>query len=212
MRKLLLSAAVVGLIALSGRAGHAQAVAPGANASRYGIAVVDISYIFQKLPQFKTEMDALKNEVKTADANLKVERDRIVQMEEKRNTLKPGAQDFKQLDEEVARLKADFPIKQGTVRRDVAEKEAASYYKTYIDVTNAVKYFAQQNNIGLVLQFNGAEIDPSRQEAVMRAIMQSVVHQNNIDITPDVLGMMSRGAAAGASSTARAPGTGAVAK
>ena len=191
MRKLLLSAAVIGLIS-----SHAQVVraqqpagvpAHGANAAKYGIAVVDISFIFKNYPGFTNQIEALKTEMEAADGKLKADRDNLVRMEEQRNTMKPGSPEFKQLDEQLAHMKAEFSIKQGTIRRDFLEREAKIYYQTYADVSNAVKSYASQHGIGMVLRFNGDAIDPAQREDVMRAIMQPIVHQNNIDITPDVL-------------------------
>ncbi len=200
MRKLLLSAAIIGLISsTAGLAKAQQAAAPGgaganpnhgANAARYGLAVVDISFIFKNYPGFTSQIEALKGEMEAADGKLKADRDRLVQMEEQRNTLKPGSPEFKQLDEQLAHLKAEFTIKQGTIRRDFLEREAKVYYQAYTDVSNAVRSFASQHNIGMVLRFNGDAIDPAQREDVMRAIMQPIVHQNNIDITPDVLAVL----------------------
>ena len=188
MRKLLLSAATIGLISVSGaQAQQAAPVPHGANAAKYGIAVVDISFIFKNYPAFTNQIETLKREMEAADGKLKADRDRLVQMEEQRNTLKPGSPEFKQLDEQLAHLKAEFTIKQGTIRRDFLEREAKVYYQTYTDVSQAVKSYATQHNIGMVLRFNGDAIDPAQREDVMRAIMQPIVHQNNIDITPEVL-------------------------
>lgn len=217
MRKPLLWAAVLGIVSFAAtpvcaqQAAPAQAGAPaaqgtpGANAPRYGMAVVDISYIFKNYPSFTASIEGLKKEMEAADGQLKADRDRLAQMEEQRNALKPGTAEFKQLDEELARQKADFSIKQGTIRRDFLEREAKIYYATYNEVAAAVRYFAAQNNIGMVLRFNGDPIDPNQREDVMRAIMQPIVHQNNIDITPEVLALLSRSSAGGAGAAAARP-------
>lgn len=194
MRTLLVSTVLVGLLAAV-RPAQAQAPAQtppssnafGANASRYGMAIVDINYIFKNYPRMEASMKALQGDLKAADDQLKADRDRIAQMEEQRNSLKPATPEFKKIDEDLAREKADFSIKQGTLRRDFMEREAKIYYQTYIEVSDAVKDFAVQHNIGMVLRYNGDKIDPSQREDVMRAISQPIVHQNNIDITPDVL-------------------------
>lgn len=200
MKKLLISAAVVGLVSSAVSPVLAQSAAPaapaagfsaGANANSYHIAVVDISFIFKNYPAFTGQIEKLKTEMEAADGSLRAERDRLVQMEEERNTKKPGSPEFKQLDENLARLKAEFSIKQGTVRRDFMEKESAVYFQCYNQVSAAVKAYAEKNNIGMVLRFTGDEVTdksaaPDR-EAVMRLIMQPIIHQNRIDITPDVL-------------------------
>ena len=175
----------------------AQQPSPSANASRYGIAVVDINYIFKNYSQFKSAMEAIKSDIEKAEIKLKASREGIQGKEEQAKQYQPSSPEFKQLDEEVARLKADFNIKAGRTRKDFQEREAKVYYQTYLQVSSTVQYFAQQNNIGLVLRFNGDQINPDRPEAILKAINKPVVSQNNIDITPDVLALLNRGGAPG---------------
>ena len=64
------------------------------------------------------------------------------------------------------------------------EREAKVYYQTYLEVVDAVNYYAKRQNIGLVLRFNGEPVDPNRREDVLREINKPVVMQDQIDITP----------------------------
>lgn len=171
----------------------AQQASPSANASRYGLAVVDINYIFKNYAQFKTAMEGIKGDIQQAEAKLKVDREAIQTKENQAKEFQPSSPEFKQLDEEVARLKADFNIKASRTRKDFQEREAKVYYQTYLQVSSTVEYYAQQNNIGLVLRFNGDQVNPDRPEAILKAINKPVVSQNNIDITPDVLALLNRG-------------------
>jgi len=159
--------------------------------------VVDVSYIFKNYQQFRSTMDGMKKEMETAEGQLKADRDRVQGKEEQRNQYNVGTPEYKQLDEDIARLKAEFNLKAGRIRKDFLEREAKVYYQTYLEVGNAVKYYAGQHNIGLVLRFNGDQVDPNRREDVLRAINKPVVHQNNIDITPDVLALLNRGGSGG---------------
>ena len=196
MKTLLLSTIVsVFLLSLAPQA-VAQQAGPSANATRYGIAVVDVSYIFKQYKQFSGAMDGLKKEMEAAEGKLKSERDAVQGKEEMRKQYNVGSPEFKQLDEEIARLKAEFNLSAGRIRKDFLERESKVYYQTYLQVSNAVQHYAQQHNIGLVLRFNGDQIDPNRREDVLRAINKPVVSQNNIDITPDVLALLNRGGAA----------------
>ncbi len=199
MKSMLLSAAVLG-ITLSFATGVVaqQQNAAGANSSRFGIAVVDVSFIFKNYTQFRSSMDGMKKEMEAAEGQLKEERALIQTKEEQLKSYKVGAPEYKQIDEEIARLKSDFNLKAGKIRKDFLEREAKVYYQTYLEVTNAVKYYAQQHNIGLVLRFNGDPVDQNRREDVLRSINKPIVHQNNIDITPDVLALLNRGNASGA--------------
>lgn len=192
----LFSIVSLGIAALSNQA-MAQEAGPSANSARYGYGVVDVTYIFKHYQRFTTSMESMKKEMEGADGQLKSERDTIAEKERAREQYNPGAPEFKQVDEEIARLKAEFQLKAGKIRRDFLEKEAQVYYQTYQEVSNAVQYYAQQHNIGLVLRFNGDAIDPNNREDILRAINKPVVFQNNVDITPDVLALLNRGATPG---------------
>lgn len=195
-RNLVVPAAVA--IALSTYASlHAQAPNPaGANAAKYNIAVVDISYIFKKHARFASTMEAMKKEMEGIEADLKADRQKIAEQEQQRNQFNVGTADYKQLDEEVARKMAEFNLKMGKLRKDFLEREAKVYYQTYLEVVDAVKYYAKRQNIGLVLRFNGESVDPNRRDDVLREINKPVVVQDQIDITPDVLALLNRDAGA----------------
>ncbi len=212
MRTLLLSTLVsvaFASIANPAIAQQSPGASPGANASRYGIAVVDVSYIFKEFQQFRASMDGMKKEMEVAEGQLKAERDAVQAKEEQRKQYKPGSPEFRQLDEEIARAKADFNLKAGRIRKDFLEREAKVYYQTYMQVSNAVRHYAQQHNIGLVIRFNGDPVDPNRRESVLQAINKPVVAQNSIDITPDVLALLNRGGTATGAAPAAAARAGA---
>jgi Skp family chaperone for outer membrane proteins len=80
----------------------------------------------------------------------------------------------------------------GKLRKEFLEREAKVYYQTYLEVVDAVKYYAKRQNIGLVLRFNGEPVDPNRRDDVLREINKPVVVQDQIDITPDVLALLNR--------------------
>lgn len=174
-----------------------QQQGPSANAPRYGYGVVDITYIFKNYARFNQQMEGMKSAMESADSQLKQDRDTVASKEQMREQYNPGSPEFKQVDEEIARLKAEFQLKAGKIRRDFMEKEAQVYYNTFLEVTNAVQYYAQQHNIGMVLRFNGDSIDPNNREDILRAINKPVVFQNNVDITPDVLALLNRGGTPG---------------
>jgi Skp family chaperone for outer membrane proteins len=179
-----------------------QAGSPSANAAKFGIAVVDVNYIFKNYSQFKTAMEGIKSDIQQAEVKLKASREGIQAKEAQARDYKPSSPEFKQLDEDLARLKADFNIKAGRTRKDFQEREAKVYYQTYLQVSSTVEHYAKQNNIGLVLKFNGDQINPDRPEAILKAINKPVVAQNGIDITPDVLALLNRGGAPGGAAAA----------
>jgi Skp family chaperone for outer membrane proteins len=173
----------------------AQVQAPfaaGANAEKHGVAVVDVSYIFKEHKRFRGTMDNMKKEMEGIEAELKADRDRIAQGEQERNKFNVGTAEYKKMDEDVARMTADFQLKMTRLRKDFLEREAKVYYQTYLEVAEAVAYYAKRHNIGLVIKFNGESVDPNKREEVLREINKPVIFQDNIDITPDVLTLLNR--------------------
>jgi Skp family chaperone for outer membrane proteins len=172
---------------------YAQAPHPlGMNASKYGVAVVDISAIFKRHTRFKTTMDNMKKEMEGIEAELKADKEKITQAEGHRNSFGPGSAEYKKADEDVARMMAEFNLKMGRLRKDFLEREAKVYYQTYLEVVDAVNYYAKRQNIGLVLRFNGEPVDANRRDDVLREINKPVVMQDQIDITGDVLVLLNR--------------------
>ena len=185
----------------------AQAPNPaGANAQKYHVAVVDISYIFKKHERFKATMEAMKKEMEGIETELKADREKIAQQEQQRNAYNSGSAEYKQLDEEIARQMAEFNLKMGKLRKDFLEREAKVYYQTYLQVVDAIKYYSQRQSIGLVLRFNGEAVDANRRDDVLREINKPVVVQDQIDITPDILALINRDQPAAAPGGAAAPG------
>ena len=190
-------AALAALLVVASPASLAQAQnAAGANAQKFGIAVVDVSYIFKNHASFRTKMDSMKDEMQGIEKQLEAERQKIVAKEEAKKGFKPGSTEFSQLDDELATMKAQFQLNMQRLRKGFLEKEAKAYYDTYQQVSQAISYYAERQKIGLVLRFNGEPADPLQREAILRDINKPVQFQNKIDITPDILAMVNRGQAA----------------
>jgi len=165
-----------------------------ANAATHGVAVVDISYIFKNHQRFTAAMKMMQEEMKAIEEKLKVARDQITKLEEERNRLNVGTDQYRQLDDQLARKMADFNLEMGRIRKDFLDREAKEYYKTYLEIVGVVGEYTKQRNIGLVIRFNGEPVDPNRREEVLREINKPVVFQYRIDITPDVLALLNRDA------------------
>ncbi len=205
MRMLLFVCAATAALSITANA--QQPNPAGANATKHGVAVVDISYIFKKHDRFRNTMESMKKEMETIEGDLKADKERVDQKAEQRNQYNAGTAEFKKLDEEVARMTADFQLKMGRLRKDFLEREAKVYYATYLEVVNAVDQYAKRRDIGLVIRFNGEQVDGNKREDVLREINKPVVWQDQIDITPDVLAILNRDSVPAAAGRPPVPGT-----
>jgi Skp family chaperone for outer membrane proteins len=166
--------------------------AAGANAQKYGVAVVDIPYVFKNYSKFQATSDSMKKEMETIDASVKAERANLAKAEQLRNSYAAGSAEYKKADEDLARMMAEFQLKTSKLQKDFMERQAKLYYQTYLEVVEAVGRYAKSRGIGLVMRFNGEPVNPDKREDVMRDINKQVVIQDGIDITPDVLMLLNR--------------------
>jgi len=189
-------AALTALVAVAALGAPVQAQAQGnpagANAVKYGVAVVDINYIFKNHAKFIAAMDGMKTDFQAVETDVKGKQQQIMQAQEQQKTFTPGSPEFKQLDEQIVRMTAGLQVDVTQKRKELVDREAKIYYDTYVEVTNTIKLYAEHKGIGMVLRFNGEEADPNNRESILRAINKAVHFQNSIDITPDVLAYLNR--------------------
>lgn len=189
------AALTVGALSTSALADHPEA----ANVSKYGVAVVDVGYVFDNHRAFTAAMNGMKDEMKKIEDALKAQRDAIAKQEA--DLVKLGtqvattSQQYRDAEEALARAKADFNLKMNSLRKDLMTKESQVYFKTYQQVSAAVTTYARQRNIGLVLRFNGDPPNPDNRGDIIKAINNPIWHQDNIDITRHVLEIVNGGAA-----------------
>lgn len=212
--KKMISAAVAATVMVSLVASQATAQnAAGVNAKKYGIAVVDIAYIFKQHNTFRAMMDGMKQDMKGIEQMLEGDRKKILAADERKNSFKPGSPEFSNADDKVAEMKAQFQLKMQKMRKEFMEKEGKAYQETYTQVSQAIDYYAKNNGIGLVVRFDGEKPDPASREGILKDINKQVQFQNQIDITPEILALVNRGTqrrpAASAPAVGARPGVGA---
>lgn len=166
-----------------------------------GIAVVDIAYIFKKHNRFDQEMKALKGRVEAAETDLKRMGEEIKKKQDQlkaydqQKTFAPGSPEYKRLEEQILKDTGDFNLKRSLQGKEFMEQEGKLYFKVSLEIDDAVKVIATRNNIGLVLKFNGDDVDANDRNDILRNINKPIVYfDKNMDITPFVLQELNRSA------------------
>lgn len=187
------AAAVAALMAIALINAPAQAQNPaGANAQKFGVAVIDINYIFKNNASFDASMKELQAEFQRVDAEVKGKQQQIVKAQEQKKSYQPGSAEYKGLDEQLIKMQAALQVEVAQKQKSLVERKAKIYYDTYVQVDRVIKYYADRQGIGLVFRFNGEGADPNNPESIMRSINKPVQYQNSVDITPDVLALLNR--------------------
>lgn len=207
----LFTATMVAALFVGGLVAPTQAqvpAAPAAAAAPTGtrVAVIDIPYIFMNHTRFKAAIDAIKKDIDAYKEFVTEEQKRIRTESEKLEGFKPGSPEYKQMEENLARMKVELQLEGAKRQKDFMEREAGVYFNAYREVENAVAEFAQRNRIGLVLRFSAEDMDSTKRESIMQGINRIVVYQDHLNITELILARLN-GSPATAGAGAAKPGT-----
>ena len=158
-----------------------------------GIAIIDLTYIFENHSRFQAMKQDLENDVKRAEENLKALKKQADELIELRKEYNPGTPDYKRLDEQVIQRQAELQTKVKLQRKDFVLREAKNYHNVYREIADEVRYYSERNGINVVLRFNGEPTHPSMPEEVLKALNKPIIYYNRaIDITPIILERLQR--------------------
>jgi Skp family chaperone for outer membrane proteins len=184
----------------------APAVRTAAPRPAGSIVLLDISYIFENLPRFKQMMNEMKTDVDSAEQGVKKDRDAIKQLADRLEGYK-GTADYKALEEEIAKRNADLAVRIQLQKKEFLQREARIYHNVYKEITQEVDYYCQQNNIDVVLRFNGDPVDVDRPDSVLAFINRPVVsYAKDRDVTPIILDRLVKRSPAATTANPAMPG------
>jgi Skp family chaperone for outer membrane proteins len=170
----------------------APAAAP---ASTPTIAVIDIAKVFKEHARFKAMMNDIKKDIEDFDGYVKAETQKLKSMSDALQQYKTGSLEYKQREEEAARLTSDLQVKVGLKKKELLESEARVYFQVYRELEQSVANFAQANRILMVLRFNSEDMKEDDRNSVLQGVNKAVVYYHpHLDITAYVLQDLNRNA------------------
>ncbi len=173
-------------IALSATLAAAQATrAPAARGPE--IAVIDVNKIFKDNERFKAQMADLQARVEKAEAYFKKQRENIRSEIEVLKGLQPSSPDYRQREENIARMKSDMAVQAEMQDREFSQQRVKILYQTYLEIQQVVDEYAARAGIAAVLRVNTQAPDPNKAEEVAVDMQKQVLwwHQS-LDITPAI--------------------------
>ena len=106
-----------------------------------------------------------------------------------------GTPDYKALEEEITRRRADLQVKASLRKNEFLQNEASIYFTVYQEILQATDYYCQQNGIDLVVRFSSEQVKPQQPESILAFINKDVVwYQKQLDITPMISQDLNRSA------------------
>ena len=180
-------ALATGIVACFASSAAAQAPAPPS------VAIIDMTYIFEKHPGFQARRDQLRGLVEQAENDVKGRQEELKKLVDRLNEYNPGTPEYKQLEEEITKRDADLKVKVQLSKKEFLLQEAKMYYTVYQEIADETRMYAERAGIQLVLRFNGDQIDTNNPQEVLKELNKAVVYSNpSIDITPIVLQQIER--------------------
>ena len=191
--------------AQQGAAAAPRAATAAAGPTGTNVAVIDVAQIFKKHNRFNAAMQDIKKDIEDFDTFVRGEQNKMKALAEQLQTFKQGSLEYKQKEEEIARMTSEMQVKIGLKRKEFLEQEARVYYHVYKEIEQSVQNFSIRNRIGLVMRYNGAEMKEDDRASVLQGVNRAVVYQQGLDITQYILEDLNRGTVT-PSATPRATG------
>ena len=151
------------------------------------VAVLDVPKVFELHPQFKARMATLRQQVRSAEADLAGQQKELAVRGKALNNLRTDSPDYKKLEGELAHKFAGLKVQALQQKKEFLRQEARVYYETFEEIRRVVQRVAQKYGIGLVLRFDSSEVDPANPQSVAMGMNRPVVLQQGLDITPVVV-------------------------
>jgi len=193
-QKLLFAALTVLLVVMvvqdRGQGTRAAEPAGDNKGATYPVAMLDVTKIFKQHDRFADRSEKMKQEVTAAEQELKGKRAAYQLQAEELERLKKGTAEYERLAAEMATTAATLIDQVKRQKEAFLRQEAAIYLETYEQVQAALHEYAGKRGIKLVLRFNGDPIDRTKPDEVLQELKKSVLYQDGIDITNDILEML----------------------
>jgi len=190
VKKLVVLTAAVAMICGFGLL-NAEAQQPS---TPHKIALIDMAHVFKNYAKFEALRENLKGEIKASEDRMQADIQQLKAMKEKLDMMTESSPGFKQAEAELASKAAEIDAGRKVMQREFLRKESQIYKQVYMEVTNAVKMYADYYKYSLVLRFNRQQIqEDDDAEAVINGMNKQVVyHRAEDDITEAVLDYLNK--------------------
>ncbi len=178
------------VMAQSNAAPKTAAAAP-AKSSGTVIAVIDMMYIMEKHEDMVALKDATNKKSRDLNTSLQARSKELLKEQEKLRDLKVGSPEYRALQEKLVqsstKLDADAKIGDSQIKEELMKAQL----DILLEVQEAIKNYSLRRGIDLVVNFDGEPANADKLETSVRAFRSIVQFQNDVDITLDILKIVS---------------------
>ena len=152
------------------------------------VAIIDIAYIFQNAASIKSEIADIEQQIQRVQQFGKTEQEKLIHEAERIKTFELGTAAYRQQEEKVASMESTMKLEMFRRRKQLADAEAALYFRNYQTIYKIVAQLAEYNKIDIVLRYDSEGMNLEQPDTVLRGVMKNVVYRaDSIDLTQLVL-------------------------
>jgi Skp family chaperone for outer membrane proteins len=154
-----------------------------------GVALIDLGFILKNHAGFIQRSEEFRQQWEGRETDIKGKQDDARKLAMKLNDFQKGSKEYKQLEEEVAKRTAELQLEINRTKKQFQESEAKLFYDAYKQIYNEVRLHCEQNNIMMVIKFNGEPPNPDNPEEIGSEMFnkQVLYYNPGVDITPAIL-------------------------
>ena len=167
----------------------AVAQSKGAAASpAHKVGLIDLTNIFKNYEKFKDLREEVQADIKVNEEKAKAKVEKLQAVQKEIREFKEGSDEFRAREKQIAMAQADFEAFRRDVQREMLKKETQIYHQVYMEVSDAVKSYANHYGYTLVIRFSGEELDTENPQNLLNGMNRQVVyHREEDDITGEIL-------------------------
>ena len=159
--------------------------------SSQNAVLLDIGKVFKAHTRFNQGMEAMEREVEIFRGQVEQEQARIQTLAEQLRGMKQDDPQARELEASLTKMTADLQVQHQLKNNDFIKREAKLYYATYVDISQKVSKFCDQNGVSLVLRFSSEPVDSKSRESILETVNNPVVYSTKgRDVTEFIVRMV----------------------
>jgi Skp family chaperone for outer membrane proteins len=166
---------------------------PAASAAPRGtvIAIIDMMYLMNKHEKMIALKEGSQKKSRELQSQIQARGKELQKEQEKLRELKLGTPEYRSLQEKLVQRGAELEADMKLGDAQIQEEHLKAQLDILMEVQAAVKNFASRRGIDLVLNFDGEPANADKLETSARAFRSIVQYQNEVDITLQILEIVS---------------------
>ena len=152
------------------------------------VALIDIGLVFKSHPNFSSELAQLKSQADQFKAESQQLQQQLLQKAEGLSVYEKESEEYRDEEARLAKESATMEVEQRGKMRTLLTREAQLHFDTYVEISNVISGFCEEQGIQLVLRFNSEEMNRKDARTIMQKVNGGVVfYSQTADITNDII-------------------------